>query len=398
MKYQYQLWGENIKLKQQLKNLIQKNSSLRRVYNRLFRLKLLKRRIDAKPIRIRQMNDSLEDIKKAPDGPKIYFCGVPTHNNLGDQAQRYCIRKWCKENYSNHYILEVPSWALYERVFRNKVKEVITDQDIIIIQSGYTTTDRHFDHEMHRLVVKEFQNNRILIMPQTVNFFEDNQARLTGNIYDKHRKLVFLARDAISYNNARKIFKTTKVFCFPDIVTTLIGTLKVESNERNGVLLCIRNDCEKKYTDAEIKALCKRFHDAGMLCNITDTNSELPVEELIEKFEDELTRIIAYFSKHQVVITDRYHGTIFSLISNTPVIVLSTNDHKVKTGTQWFDGVYDNAFYNANSISDAYDIAIKVLSETTIVENGPYFKREYYDKLKDIFENETNEKHGDMND
>lgn len=353
--------------------------------------------MEAKPIRMRQMNDSLEDIKKAPDGPKIFFCGVPTHNNLGDQAQRYCIRKWCKENYPDRYILEIPTWALYERVFRDKVKEVITDQDIIIIQSGYTTTDRHFDHEMHRLVIKEFPNIRILIMPQTVNFFETNQAKLTGNIYDKHKKLVFLARDTVSYEKARKMFKTTKVFCFPDIVTTLIGTWRAEDNERKGVLLCIRNDSEKKYSDAEIQALCKRFQDKGILCDITDTNSDLPTDQLIEKIDDELTRIIAYFSKHQVVITDRYHGTIFSLISNTPVIVLATNDHKVKTGTQWFDGVYENAFYNADSVENAYEIAMKILPKTHIINNGPYFKQEYYDKLKDLFENETNLKHGDTN-
>lgn len=385
-------------MKQKLKNLSQKNSILRKIYNRLFRLKLLKRRIASKPIRVSQMNNALIEILSAPQKPKIYFCGVPTHNNMGDQAQRYCIRKWCTENYPNYYIIEIPSWALYEKKLRQTIKKQITNQDIFIIQSGYTTTDRHFDHVMHRLVVKEFTENRILIMPQTVKFYEKNQADLTGKIYDNHKRLLFLARDKISYENARRMFHTTKVYCYPDIVTTLIGTVDSCASRREGVLLCIRNDTEKKYSDDEIKYLQTKFLNDGVSCKITDTNSSLPVEKLIDEFEEELYRIIRYYSQHKVIITDRYHGTIFSLISNTPVIVLATNDHKVKTGTQWFEGVYEKAFFNADSIDEAYQIATSVLANNLDLNNEPYFKREYYDKLRDLFEKETSKDLEETND
>ena len=30
---------------------------------------------------------------------RILYFGIPMHTNLGDQAQKYCIRKWLKENY-----------------------------------------------------------------------------------------------------------------------------------------------------------------------------------------------------------------------------------------------------------------------------------------------------------
>jgi hydroxyethylthiazole kinase-like uncharacterized protein yjeF len=118
---------------------------------------------------------------------------------------------------------------------------------------------------------------------------------------------------------------------YPDIVTTLIGSMP-NTSERDGVLLCIRNDSEKKYTDDEIKQLKNKLQEAGLFCEVADTNSNLPLKELIANFSSELEKTLDFFARHKVVITDRYHGTIFSMISNTPVIVIATNDHKVKTG------------------------------------------------------------------
>ena len=39
------------------------------------------------------------------------------------------------------------------------------------------------------------------------------------------------------------------------------------------------------------------------------------------------------FAKHKLVVTDRLHGLIFSLITNTPCIVISAYNHKLKEFT-----------------------------------------------------------------
>ena len=74
------------------------------------------------------------------------------------------------------------------------------------------------------------------------------------------------------------------------------------------------------------------------------------------------------------------------MITNTPVIVLATRDHKVKTGTEWFSGVYDGSYYSADNLEVAYETAIEVLKQNKTVHNEAYFKREYYDKLPGIIE------------
>lgn len=365
-----------------LKGFLLSQKLTKNIYCDLFKMKMVKRDFEAKPQRLQEKEFADRVIENMSMNKKhIFFCGVPVHKNMGDQAQRYCIRMWCQENYPDYEILEISTWPFYEKDFCERIKRAIKKDDLIVIQSGYCTTDRHYDHKMHRFLVKCFPDNKILIMPQTVNFIDEREGYKTGKIYGEHKHILFLARDKISYQSAKKFFQGTKVLLYPDIVTTLIGS-RSNTTERNGVLLCVRNDSEKKYTDNEINRLKNKLQEKGLFCEISDTNSSLSLDELITRVNTELEKTLSFFEKHEVVITDRYHGTIFSMIANTPVIVIATNDHKVKTGTEWFKGIYADSQYNADSLEEAYSLAFSIVNANQIIVNKPHFKSEYYDKLK----------------
>jgi exopolysaccharide biosynthesis predicted pyruvyltransferase EpsI len=93
------------------------------------------------------------------------------------------------------------------------------------------------------------------------------------------------------------------------------------------------------------------------------------------------------FSRYRVTITDRYHGTIFSLAANTPVIVIKTTDHKVTTGADWFKGVYDDSVFVAESLDHAYELAGKILKNYNYPILRSYFKENYYDRLSALVDN-----------
>lgn len=356
------------------------------VGNILFPLKRQVRKWKQRQIREELTAAAVQRVQdSAAAARRIFFCGVPIHSNMGDQAQRYCIWQWCKENYPDYTIVELPTWPFYDKKFRAMLKRSVRKGDRFVIQSGYCTTSRHYDHEMHRFLVKNFLDYPILIMPQTVNFRQKKDGRKTGRIYDRHPSLLFLARDQRSCQFAQEYFPKTDVRLFPDIVTTLIGT-GPKTAARKGVLLCVRNDGEKLYSDGEIQTLQQRFREQNILCEITDTTLSQTAEQIRDHFPQALEKLVGRFSSYQVVITDRYHGTIFSMISNTPVIVLATRDHKVKTGTEWFRGVYDRSFCNAASLEEAHTLAVQLLASNENIENGPYFQAEYYDHLREIWE------------
>ena len=89
------------------------------------------------------------------------------------------------------------------------------------------------------------------------------------------------------------------------------------------------------------------------------------------------------------MITDRYHGTILSLVAGTPAIIIKTNDHKVTTGAKWFQGVYDSHVFLADSLEEACELAKQLHDAPPQYRLSPYFEEQYYDKLPALFEELT---------
>lgn len=307
-------------------------------------------------------------------GNTVWYLCVPIHNNLGDQAQKICIKEWLKINFHEKKVIEIPGKPfIFSNKFRKLFLSKIKGEDIIVFQSGYTSTDLHDDEFVHRFVAEKCVN-KIIFFPQTVNFSNENQCKFTADLYNKHGNIVFLARDTISFDLAKANFYNIKVMKYPDIVTTMIGENNFEIKEREGILLCFRNDSEKKISDKEIKLLNSELSNYGKL-TLKDTSSDTN-----ENFEKEFYNMINDFSRYKVIITDRFHGTIFSIITNTPVIVLPTTDYKVTEGAKWFVGRYNNVF-SVNSVKEIKDLIDKIFDDYKVIETDNYFRNMFYEEL-----------------
>lgn len=320
----------------------------------------------------------------------VFYLGITNHSNLGDMAQHFCILKWIDENYPNANVikLEADTVVCPRYQFIKLLKCYYRSDDVIIFQSGYTTQDLGGCHEeMHRLVIDSMPYAHILMMPQTIFFqHEENRIR-TSKSYNEAGNMLFLARDAVSYEQAVRMFPNIKVKLYPDIVTSLIGVYDFK-NKRNGICLCVRNDGEKFYSDDQLKKLKIQLESLSNV-TIADTTIKVPYLKIRNNLNTFIKNEIQSFSKYKVTITDRYHGTIFSLAAGTPVIIIKTNDHKVITGADWFKGIYDDYVYVAKDLQDAFRICSLILNKDINHQLKPYFKGMYYDRLKQTFvENE----------
>lgn len=336
----------------------------------------------------------IERVRKESEAAKkrIFYLGITEQPNLGDMAQHYCIKKWIKENYPDYAMVMIESRVITKtattKAFFKMFKSIFNDvDDRIVIQSGYCTQDLGGDHPlMHRLVCDQMKNAKILMMPQTIYFQYEKNRRICARNHNQAKNMLFLARDFYSYEQAKDMFPDIRVEAFPDIVTTLIGTFSF-TKKRNGVCLCTRNDGEKLYTNDEIEALKMRLESDGVLVSCKDTQGKQPFKEIRANLKAFIETEIESYSHFKVTITDRYHGTIFSLCAGTPVIIIKTTDHKVTTGADWFKGVYDGYVYVAENLEDAYRLYNSIIRRNISNSLTPWFKIEYYDKLKNIFEN-----------
>lgn len=324
-------------------------------------------------------------IAKISNKKTIYYLGIPEHSNLGDNAQYLCIKQWIKDNFTEYNLFIFDTTTVCDKyagwlcVFK---KYFDIEKDIIIFQSGYTTHDLGGKHDyMHRLIADEFSEAHILMMPQTIYFKNPINRKRTSDSYDKCHNMLFLARDEISYKDALNMFPHVQVKLFPDIVTTLIGIYSF-NNERNNILICRRNDGEKFYSEDEMLNL-KNSLSKFAYTEFGDT--QYLGKDLTTHLEDAIYDIIKKMSTYKCVITDRYHGTIFSLCANTPVIILKTNDHKVISGASWFKGIYDSNVFVVESLDEAYEKAKTICSGFKYIKLEQHFKREYYDKLRELF-------------
>lgn len=316
--------------------------------------------------------------------PTIFLFGSPRHSNMGDQAQTYCIKRWAKSNYPEYNVVVFNYYISIDRIL-GIVRKCIKPSDMIFCHSGYHLTDLYPEKDIYCKVIRLFPDHRILVFPQTVNFIKNKtDEKYVVETFNKHGKVTLCCRDEVSYESAKNLFVNCKLFLYPDIVTSLIGT-KTFSHKRDGVLFCMRNDVEAFYKSEQIQTLMKKF--VNMKVRKTDTTIDTTYTYIRHHREEILEQIFDDFSRYKVVITDRYHGTIFSLVAGTPVIVISSTDHKLSSGVKWFPESFSKYVHYARNLEQAYDMAQEVLSDNTLTHQlQPYFEENYYSKLKERYE------------
>lgn len=350
------------------------------------------------PIEIREYKRTITQIEQnRAKGKKALYVGIPLHANLGDQAQYFCIKEWMNENYSDIGIIEIADCIINSNFLNinSKIKKIITKKDIILFQSGYRTTDvaNIYGEKAHRKILNLFPENNVLVFPQTVNFKKENEIQESINAYTKNHNVLFLARDEVSYKTARNMYTEARIELYPDIVTSLIGKYKF-NNKRDGILCCTRRDNEKYYNNSELEKMILKLKKIAKV-DRNDTTIDISYMDLEKNLEKILRDTFQDFSKYKLIITDRYHGTIFSLIASTPVIVLNSTDHKLSSGVNWFVNLkeFENYIFFANSLEEAYELARKIYNEDSLEYKLPeYFSEKYYNTLQEKFEKLQEEK------
>ena len=123
--------------------------------------------------------------------------------------------------------------------------------------------------------------------------------------------------------------------------------------DRNGCLICLRNDCEKTLSDSNSTNLHSLLLNYFEKVEFTDTVKPYKIhfrdryKEVYEKLLD--------FSKAEVIVTDRLHGMIFAFLTNTPCIILNSKSPKLKGCYEWIKKSKNLIFlddYDENKIID----------------------------------------------
>lgn len=273
-----------------------------------------------------------------PFGKKVYFLGTPEYSNLGDSAialAEMIFLEKCgveKKRIKEFTQSEVIGYAEY--IFKR-----INKKHLVCGIGGGNIGNVWYNEELFRYKFMDaLRENPTIIFPQTIYYTDDDSGKkaIKASLphYNNHKNLTIVAREKYSYDLIEGLYSTPKKLLTPDIVlSTTMQDYGIKAQERKGCLLVFRSDLEKAMDDSD-RELIKSYLDSQCFdYKITDMHSDCQINKT-NRLECVRNKMQEFVSS-ELVITDRLHGMIFAAITETPCIVFSNNNYKVKGTYEW---------------------------------------------------------------
>ena len=269
-------------------------------------------------------------IKKRLHNDSLAVCiSTPCYGNVGDHTIELAEQEiLCECGFTNR-ILDVSS---YEYSIVNKLlPKLINTNDVIVIDGGGNFGDT-WEGTLEQIIdiVKTYSKNRIIIFPESWYF-----SRIKGNpllqkvseVFSYRDNLIIYARDKWSYKKMKENIKGTEIRYSLDSV--FFKKYSPKSKKENNIIgICIREDkesighvCLNDLID-DIK-IVKKSCNSQIIKN--DIYSHVEKKERINFFKDTIEK----YERSDLIITDRFHGFVFSILSHTPCIIFDNKTGKI---------------------------------------------------------------------
>ena len=150
----------------------------------------------------------------------------------------------------------------------------------------------------------------------------------------------------MSYDLMESLKLKCKLIFVPDIVLSLEG--KKTNKKTNGkILICLRRDAEKTTVS---ESIIKCVEISGYTYDITDTVVDYRIDAKQSRIEVE--KKIDEFSQYELVICDRLHAMIFSILAGTPCIAFDNISKKVSGVYEWIKDIEQIKCIDETVLSD----------------------------------------------
>lgn len=282
-----------------------------------------------------------EKFKNRTKGKCAYLLlDTPRHGNLGDQAIALAEIDFMRKYF--------PEEAFYE-FSHDECKYCIDDiyrytsrnHDTIMIHGGGFIGSLWMSEHLNFLqILNVFKTYKIVIFPQTIYFESSFAGEQLAAEFESEllacKDITFFVRDERSYawlDQRVRERPNIKYALVPDIVTSLQHGIE-PLEQKKEVLLCMRSDQEKSFSDQGLSQVTSWLKKQGY--SIVKTNTVINKTIAVKSRRKYVLCKLQQFSSCSLVITDRLHGMIFSAITETPCIAMDNISKKVSGGYKWF--------------------------------------------------------------
>ena len=276
-----------------------------------------------------------------PSGVECAVLDFPDYSNPGDSAIWLGQKAWLERN--GNPVVYVADRNDYNP---DALRESI-GSGFILINGGGNFGDLWPDHQSFReRVVQDFPDNPIIQMPQSMHYSDQSRIEETARIFNGHRRLHLLWRDRESLETAQRHFNASHSLC-PDMAFVL-GRIMSDKIPGYSMVWLSRTDKESggsqvpsnldgilvtdwiKEPETELMrrkgALSSMMREKGfegydVLAEYMNVCDRLAWERTLGG-----ARILR---SGRMVMTDRLHAHIFSLLLDIPHIILDNSYGKL---------------------------------------------------------------------
>jgi len=277
-------------------------------------------------------------------GKKIILINSPEHDNVGDHLISLSEMSFLTENFEDYHIFEVTDIEYLWH--HNRIKKHITSEDIILVTGGgFLGSLWLYNAENNvRNIIKEYPDNKIIVLPQTV-FFEDNEKghyeyNITREIYVGHKKLILCAREENSYQLFTKILggveHAKNVYLLPDMALMYKYTVNSRRDNKKAIV-CFRTDKERILDDSSCQIIKETLTKAGY--SVTDISMHSGHFDGIEGRKQQVENKLEEIGSSGLVITDTLHCMISAALTETNCVAFDNLSGKVGNVYRWIENL-----------------------------------------------------------
>jgi exopolysaccharide biosynthesis predicted pyruvyltransferase EpsI len=297
------------------------------------------------------------------------FLDYPNHLNIGD------------------HLIGLGSLLYLTDVNQTEVNYIASDKDFnedsflttsqnspIVFHGGGNLGDLWPKHQNFREhLIGKYKDREIYILPQTIYFREPQNLEKAKQVFNSHPNLTLFCRDRVSYEIAKKHFYDCQIKLAPDMAFQLLEPrykledLQVGSKTGESLYLKRKDkeNSDKFHIDASSYIDCVEdwisFNEIdNRAAQISRLQRDIFPDVIRGKFyhktkamaleKQNLTLNLLYMgvqqlSKYSLIVTDRLHGHILSILLGIPNIFMPNSYHKNQAFYEtWTEGNPNSVF------------------------------------------------------
>lgn len=263
-----------------------------------------------------------------PAESKILYVDYPVYHNIGDQLIMLGTESFFQEN----SITPLARYSAHNFPWNITIRENVK----IVCQGGGNFGDIWDFHQNFRnKLVSMFPCNPIVILPQSIYFGENVNARGVRKIFENHSDIYIFVREQASEEQILKWLPGIRYQLCPDMSHMLWPGLFRGDNLGKKRLNLFRNDKEKfvslKSANDALDwpdIITKEDEEFAKKIWAKHGDAEKTHREWLEHVVEVTNRAIKTFSGANKIATDRLHGHLLSCLMGIPNIFLPNAYHK----------------------------------------------------------------------